>query len=98
MYNVLMWKVLINKKSAKARDKLPVEVKSKFDLLLKELNVDGPYRKNWLNYSPLKNKKKLYHCHIKKGQPTYVVVWEILDKTIKIIGVQYVGTHEKAPY
>jgi hypothetical protein len=25
-------------------------------------------------------------------------VWEVTDKTVKLVEVKYVGTHEKAPY
>ena len=39
-----------------------------------------------------------HHCHIKKGQPTYVTIWEVTNKRIKLIEVTYAGTHEKAPY
>ena len=39
-----------------------------------------------------------HHCHIKKGRPTYVAVWEEMDGAIQLIEVTYVGTHEKAPY
>jgi hypothetical protein len=39
-----------------------------------------------------------YHCHIKKGRPTYVVVWQVTDREIKIVEVKYVGTHEGADY
>ena len=40
----------------------------------------------------------IYHCHLKKGRPTYVAVREVLDKEIKLIEVIYAGTYEKAPY
>jgi hypothetical protein len=53
-------------------------------------------RGDWPNYSKLAGGR--HHCHLKKGKPTYVAVWEVLDKDIKLIEVQYVGTHEKAPY
>ncbi len=36
--------------------------------------------------------------HLKKGRPTYVAIWEVTDKEIRIIEVIYAGTHEKAPY
>jgi hypothetical protein len=39
-----------------------------------------------------------YHCHLKKGKPTYVCFWKILDKRERIVEVFYVGSHEKAPY
>ncbi len=52
-------------------------------------------RGNWPNYSKLGDGR--HHCHLKKGNPTYVAVWiEEQDRiTVEII---YVGTHEKAPY
>ena len=28
---------------------------------------------------------------------TYVAVWEVIDKEIRLVEVSYVGTHEKAP-
>jgi hypothetical protein len=37
-------------------------------------------------------------CHLKKGQPTYVAIWQVVDKQIHLVEVSYVGTHEKAPY
>ena len=67
-----------------------------FLLLIKELKIQGPYRSNWPNYTKIQNDD--FHCHIKKGRPTYVVCWKIYDKKYKIIEVYYAGTHEKAPY
>lgn len=57
---------------------------------------EGPYRSNWPNYGPLEENE--FHCHLKKGKPTYVACWRISDKDKKIIEVYYVGTHENAPY
>lgn len=71
-------------------------------LLAKEMEIAGPFRSNWSNFGPLAKTKTIrnnsYHCHIKKGKPTYVVCWRVEDNIIKIIEVFYVGTHEKAPY
>ena len=39
-----------------------------------------------------------YHCHLKKGKPTYVAVWKVTDKENRPVEVRYVGTHEKADY
>ena len=68
----------------------------KYVVLLLELEKAGPYRSNWSNYGKLSDGR--YHCHIKRGNPTYVVCWEIINKEIKIVEVTYVGTHERAPY
>lgn len=95
-----MWTIIIAKKTVKQILELPPLVKQQFDLLAKELEVAGPLRANWTNFSKLHGSKKrlCYHCHIKSGKPTYVVCWEISDKKGKIIEVYYAGTHEKAPY
>lgn len=94
------WKVNFTNKAAKQFEKLSDNIKDSMTLLYEELKVDGPYRTNWPNYGKLKaNKGRLiYHCHIEKGKPTYVVCWEIVEKKLKILEVYYVGTHEKAPY
>jgi mRNA-degrading endonuclease RelE of RelBE toxin-antitoxin system len=93
-----MWSVGLTKRAGKQLDSLPKAIQQKFDLLAKELEVSGPLRANWSNYSALKGQGQRYHCHIKKGRPTYVVCWEVVNKKIKLIEVYYVGTHEKAPY
>ena len=92
-----MWKVEVKKKAHKSFKQLPEIVKNSFLTLLKELILSGPVVK-WCNFGKLKGKTNTYHCHIKKGKPTYVAVWEVKDKTIKLMEVTYVGTHEKAPY
>ena len=53
-----MWQVVKSKKVDKQIKSLPLIAKRKFLLLLKELMVDGPFRHNWSNYSPLKGLKK----------------------------------------
>ncbi|HPO10928.1 MAG TPA: cytotoxic translational repressor of toxin-antitoxin stability system, partial [bacterium] len=30
--------------------------------------------------------------------PTYVAVWEVRNKNVRLVEVIYVGTHEAAPY
>lgn len=66
------------------------------DLLMLDLEKNGPERTNWPNYGKLSTKN--YHCHLKKGRPTYVACWEIINSDLKQIEVYYVGTHEGAPY
>lgn len=90
------WTVDIAGQAKKADRNLSNLAKDAFALLLKELMFDGPYRSNWSNYA--KMPKENYHCHIKKGRPTYVVCWRIINKKQKIMEVYYAGTHEKAPY
>lgn len=61
-----------------------------------EIEHKGPVRGNWPNYGRLSG--NLHHCHLKKGRPTYVAVWEVIDNTASLVEVTYAGTHEKAPY
>jgi hypothetical protein len=91
-----MWTVTLSSKARKGRLKLPAAIEAAFKVLLAELELNGPTRQNWANYSKLG--KNLHHCHIKKGHPTYVAVWSVEKGQIKLIEVLYVGTHENAPY
>ncbi len=75
---------------------MPKSIQQSLFLLLREIESFGPVRGNWKNYGKLGD--TLHHCHLKKGRPTYIAVWEINDKEIKLVEVTYVGTHEKAPY
>lgn len=88
------WKVEISKKIAKQVIRLPKMVKENLTKLILEMEILGPVRGNWKNYSKLARNK--HHCHIKAGHPTYVAYWEVREE--KIIEVYYVGSHEKAPY
>ena len=91
-----MWQVNYTKKAIKQVRKLSPKIQKLLNLLEKELKFSGPTRGNWSNFSKLGHKG--YHCHIKKGRPTYVACWTVQDKKNKVMEVYYVGTHEKAPY
>ena len=92
------WEVTLRKKVVKALKSLPQPVIAAFTLLLGELESSGPVRGNWPNYGKL-NIDGRHHCHLKKGKPTYVAVWDdVSTGNSKKIEVEYVGTHEKAPY
>ena len=93
----MSWTIEINNKQVVKQIKaLPIKIKEKLFTLFLEIEKQGPVRGNWANYSKLTATK--HHCHIKKGKPSFVVVWEVKNKIIKIVEVIYVGTHEKAPY
>jgi hypothetical protein len=92
----MSWQVLYNRKRFK-KQHLPKKVAATMELLVAEIERCGPVRGNWPNYGKLPNNR--HHCHIKKGKPTYVAVWEDIGKNkIKLVEIIYVGTHEKAPY
>jgi len=90
------WIVTSKKTVKKQIKKLPIAVKESLFALLLEIEKQGPMRGNYPNYG--KFGKNRHHCHLKKGHPTYVAVWEIKDNQIKLVEVIYVGSHEKAPY
>jgi mRNA-degrading endonuclease RelE of RelBE toxin-antitoxin system len=94
----MTWIVTYSKKAGKQYNDLPPAVQDRLDLLTAELELLGPFRHNWKNYSKLEGGTQRYHCHIKKGKPTYVAVWEVVDDQVRLVEVTYVGTHEKAPY
>jgi len=102
MSEYCFWKISYSNRAKKAALKLPVRAKAQLDVLAKELETCGPYRKNWPHYGPLKKAPQIpenaYHCHISSGRPTYVVCWQVEDRTLKIIEIFYVGTHENSPY
>jgi len=94
----MTWTVGVSSKANKQVKKLPEFVRAAYFLLAKELEEYGPYRTNWSHYGKLRTSKDAYHCHISSGRPTYVVCWQITNKTIRVLEVYYVGTHENAPY
>lgn len=91
-----MWTIEVTRKAAKQISNLPKRIKPAVALLIADLKMNGPICTNWPNFSKISRNK--YHCHIKKGKPTYVSCWEVINKKAKLIEVYYVGTHENAPY
>ena len=75
---------------------MPASIKDAVLALVMDIENAGPVRGDWPNFSKIG--PNFYHCHLKKGRPTYVACWKMLDKNKRIIEVYYVGTHEKAPY
>ena len=88
--------VSITDKVRKRISDLPKTVQDRLILLIRDIEAHGPVRGNWPNYGKLKPGR--HHCHLKKGHPTYVAIWEVVQREIKLIEVTYAGTHEKAPY
>ena len=93
-----MWTVNLVGKARKNCKKIPKDIQEIFQVLLAEIKFTGPTKIRWPNFGKIKGAKNCYHCHLQKGNPTYVAVWKVLDKPKKIIEVTYVGTHEKAEY
>lgn len=92
----MTWTVKISRRVSKTIGRLPVKVKESLVDLIRDIEADGPVRGNWPNYSRLSDNR--HHCHIKKGRPTYVAIWEVARKDIRLVEVIDAGTHEKASY
>ena len=92
----MTWTVKLSRSVEKQKNKLSKPVQQSLYALLHDIEQGGPVRGDWPNYGKLKEGR--HHCHLKKGNPTYVAVWEVEDRKIKLVEVIYVGTHEKAPY
>ena len=90
------WQVNLTTKARKQKDRLPKSIQEQLIFLIRDIELHGPVRGDWPNYSKLKPGQ--HHCHLKKGKPTYVAVWVEQSREIRLIEVIYVGTHEKAPY
>ncbi len=90
----MKWEVKVKRKLARRIEALPAPVRAALDFLKADLALRGPVRGDWPNYSALG--KETHHCHLKRGHPTYVAVWRVIDdETVEIV---YAGTHEGAPY
>ena len=92
----MMWQVILSTRAEKQIKRLSVNVNTRLFYLLAEIERTGPIRGNWPNYGKLDETR--HHCHIRKGKPCFVAVWEVVDKKINLIEVRYVGTHEGARY
>jgi hypothetical protein len=97
------WKVAISSRAKKESGRLPKDIQAALLFLVREMELSGPkLAVNWKNFGPLKKGPGIpdnaYHCHLKKGRPTYVACWFVVNKLEKKIEVFYVGSHENAPY
>jgi mRNA-degrading endonuclease RelE of RelBE toxin-antitoxin system len=92
----MAWTVTLHREVAKTVPTLPQTIQDLLRLLLAELERQGPVRGNWPNYGKLS--RTCHHCHLKRGRPTYVAVWDVRDSTQRLLEVIYVGTHARAPY
>ena len=91
------WDVRLAAKVQKNLQRVPKAISEIFQTLLREMEVSGPARVGWPNYRRLSRDKKCHHCHLQKGNPTYVAVWRTIGEK-KVIEVIYVGTHEGVNY
>lgn len=100
------WEVNENRVATDGKEDLPQLPKEDYQTLVRRLQAEGPSRGGMgqPHFGPLRQLsrkyggRKVFHCHLNKGKPTYVAVWVEYDKTKRQILMVYVGTHEGAPY
>ena|SRR5579862_6406801 len=96
----MKWNVTFTGKAAKQTQHLDERVVLSLQALVNDLKIKGPIPgRHWPNYGKLHGRKNedIRHCHLIKGNPTYVCCWNV-SKDENKIEIYYVGTHEKAPY
>ncbi len=95
----MIWTVEFTSKAAKMTSKLPPRIQERLNALRKAIEIKGPVQPSMSHFGKLSGwADETYHCHINKIRPTYVVVWQVKNRTVCLVEVIYVGTHEKAPY
>jgi mRNA-degrading endonuclease RelE of RelBE toxin-antitoxin system len=93
------WTVKFSPKADKQRAKLPAHIDDRLAFLVMELVTEGPVQPEWTNYSKLRGKKGEYHhCHLNTGHPTFVVVWQVVDRQVRVMEVRYAGPHGNVNY
>src|SRR5438552_4156467 len=70
------------------------ELFNKINILFRNLENDGPIRREFDNFT-YDRRHDMYHCHAIKGE--YVVLWEV-DEKKHIINIVRMGTHENFSY
>ncbi len=97
-YNIT-WTVTFSPKAKKQKAKLPQRIDDILAALVTDLILKGPTQPEWKHYSKLSGKKGDYHhCHLNSGRPTYVVVWQVLNRQVCVMEVRFIGTHENVNY
>ncbi len=93
------WTVIFSRKAEKQKAKLPAAIAGTLYLLRKDLQDRGPVVPSWPHYGKIVGSRSgHHHCHLNRGHPTYVVVWQVLDNVVHVLEIQYAGTHEKVDY
>ncbi len=71
----MKWEVDLGNGVEKKVAKLPQTIRDILSDLITDLETKGPIQPEWPNFSPLNKGKKIaaYHCHLKKGKPTFLL-------------------------
>ena len=86
------YKVVMRNRVRRISERMPKRMQDRLDILVKDLEENGAFRKNWPNFSELGANR--YHCHLGYH---WVACWLWEKGTIEI-EVYYAGSRENAPY
>ena len=89
----MSWTVGFTGKAAKQARRLPPALRVKLGALITQIQVEGPVRGDWPNYSKLGGSG--HHCHLSLR---YVVCWRVVESNIFRVEIYYAGSRENAPY
>ena len=89
-----MWQVSFTSKAEKQAKKMPAREQDILKRLVRDLQLSGPVRPDWKNYSKLGDRGD-YHCHLSYK---WVACWRVENHNVKLIEVYYAGSRESAPY
>lgn len=96
------WKVEASAKVERQIGKLSTEIEDLFELLKRELELNGRGGEGWPRIGPVwqfGKKRKVVKVHLvpSNRKPCYVALYEVFKKERRI-QVLYVGTHENSPH
>lgn len=87
------WTVEFTARAAKQTRALPSKLQAKLVALVAQIQVQGPVRGDWPNYSKLGGDE--HHCHLNYR---HVVCWRVRDSETRTVEIYYAGKREDAPY
>lgn len=89
----MSWVVGFTGKAAKQARALSPALRAKLAALLRQIQVEGPVRGDWPNYSKLSETE--HHCHLSHR---YVACWRVIESEFHRVEIFYAGSRENAPY
>ncbi len=86
------WRVYYRRRVEKRVRKMPWHEQVLFANLVEDLELKGPIRSEWRNFSKISENE--YHCHLSYS---WVACWRVWEHHAEI-EVYYAGSREDAPY
>lgn len=88
----MRWRVYYRRRVEKRVRKTPRREQVLLANLIEDLELKGPIRREWRNFSKIAEDE--YHCHLSYS---WVACWRVWEQNTEI-EVYYAGSREDAPY